>query len=83
MTANGAAVLLAFERLLQARHQIAVPLNIGERFAAGGAVEHLAGIVLEGVMNQYHFVRSYFHVESPTSRLTFQARLEIVRAGAR
>jgi hypothetical protein len=62
---DAGAVLLALECLLQARHQVAVPLDVGQRFTAGRAVDHAAVIVFEGVVNEYDFVCGNFQWCSP------------------
>ena len=82
-----AAVLLALERLLEARDQVAVPLNIGQRLAAGRTIDHGTGVVLERVVNQYDSVCSNFHgvLRRGACQLSYdinessqQARFEIV-----
>src|ERR1700688_2043661 len=42
------AVLFALESLFQAGHEIAVALNVGERLAAGGAIDDGALVVFHG-----------------------------------
>ena len=56
------ALGFALQRLLQARHEIAVTLDVGERLAARRAVEHLAVVVFERVMDQHHAICRNFHL---------------------
>src|ERR1700677_609491 len=58
---EGVAVLFPFQGLLQARHEIAVTLDVGEGLAAIGTVEHLAVVAFEGVVDQDYCVRRYLH----------------------
>src|SRR5580698_8291696 len=53
------AILLSFEGFFQARDNISMTLDVGEGLAAGGTVEHLSGVVLERVMDQYHRISRY------------------------
>src|SRR5271156_229485 len=52
----------ALERLFQAGYEIAVPLDVGERLAARRAVEYLAVVVFERVVDQHHAICRYLHV---------------------
>ena len=52
---------LALESLFQSRDEVAMALDVGERIAARGAVEHFPLIILEGVVDQDHAVGGYFH----------------------
>jgi hypothetical protein len=58
------AVALGFtlQRLLQARYQITVALDVGERLAARRAIEYLAVVVFERVVDQHHAICRYLHL---------------------
>ena len=43
---------LAFQLALEARHEIAMALQIGKGLAAGGAVDDFAGVILQGVVER-------------------------------
>jgi hypothetical protein len=53
---HGVAVLLAFEGFFQPRDQIAVSLDVGERFRARRGVDDGAGVVFQGVMNEHYSI---------------------------
>ena len=46
------AGVLAFELPLQTRDQVAVAVKIGERLTGSGAVDDLAGVILQGVVER-------------------------------
>ena len=47
---------LAVERFLETRDYVALPVQVGERLAAGRAVEHLSGVVGQRVVDEYDLV---------------------------
>ncbi len=59
------AHVLALQFPFQPRYQITVPLQVGEGVSGNGAVEGLAGIVLECVMNGDDGILLHGHDGSP------------------
>ena len=66
------------QRLFQARNQETGPMQVNQRLMAFGAVQHVAGLVRNGIVEGNNAQMAYFHVRFPVLAPRYHQGVKIV-----
>ena len=66
------------QRLFQTRNQKAGPMQVNQRLMAFGAVQHVAGLVRNGIVEGNNAQMAYFHVRFPVLAPRYHQGVKIV-----